>query len=30
MNGKMVCRNCGHVYPITDGIANMLLHEDEI
>ncbi|KAJ3387245.1 hypothetical protein HDU84_000967 [Entophlyctis sp. JEL0112] len=27
--GKMVCRGCGHVYPISDGIPNMLLQETE-
>ncbi|CAA90460.1 hypothetical protein POMI540_0331 [Schizosaccharomyces pombe] len=28
--GKMVCGNCGHVYPIFEGIPNMLLSESEI
>lgn len=28
--GKMTCPGCGHVYPITDSIPNMLLNEDEI
>lgn len=28
--GKMTCGDCGHVYPITDSIANMLLNEDEV
>ncbi|KAJ1992662.1 hypothetical protein H4R33_000935 [Dimargaris cristalligena] len=28
--GKMVCRGCGHSYPIKDGIPNMLLAEHEI
>jgi len=28
--GKMKCNGCGHVYPITDGIPNMLLQETEI
>ncbi|CAO3666592.1 unnamed protein product [Umbelopsis vinacea] len=28
--GKMVCPNCSHVYPIKDGIPNMLLAEHEI
>ncbi|RUS26745.1 hypothetical protein BC938DRAFT_484176 [Jimgerdemannia flammicorona] len=28
--GKMVCPNCKHVYPIKDGIPNMLLAEHEI
>lgn len=25
MEGKMVCRNCGHEYRIKEGIANFLL-----
>ena len=29
-NGRMVCNGCGHVYPIKDGIPNMLLAEDEV
>jgi multifunctional methyltransferase subunit TRM112 len=29
-SGEMVCEGCGHVYPITDGIPNMLLNENEI
>jgi len=28
--GAMVCPNCGHVYPISNGIPNMLLAEHEI
>ncbi|KAJ3415624.1 hypothetical protein HDV05_004500 [Chytridiales sp. JEL 0842] len=28
--GRMVCPNCGHVYPIRDGIPNMLLQETEV
>ena len=28
--GEMVCPGCGHIYPIVDGIPNMLLNEDEI
>ncbi|EJC98181.1 Trm112p-domain-containing protein [Fomitiporia mediterranea MF3/22] len=28
--GAMVCRNCGHVYKIMNGIPNMLLSESEI
>lgn len=28
--GAMVCPNCGHVYPIANGIPNMLLAEHEI
>ncbi|ORZ32080.1 hypothetical protein BCR44DRAFT_34699 [Catenaria anguillulae PL171] len=29
-SGSMVCPNCEHVYPIRDGIPNMLLNEDEV
>ncbi|KAI8874456.1 hypothetical protein GQ42DRAFT_159795 [Ramicandelaber brevisporus] len=29
-SGKMVCDGCGRVYPIVDGIPNMLLSETEI
>ncbi|KAA1476382.1 Trm112p-domain-containing protein [Dentipellis sp. KUC8613] len=28
--GAMVCPNCKHVYPISSGIPNMLLAENEI
>ncbi|RUS19168.1 hypothetical protein BC937DRAFT_87898 [Endogone sp. FLAS-F59071] len=28
--GKMVCPNCGHEYPIKDGVPNMLLAEHEL
>ncbi|WVF67136.1 hypothetical protein IAT40_001881 [Kwoniella sp. CBS 6097] len=28
--GNMTCRNCGHVYPISNGIPNMLLAEHEV
>ncbi|PPR04679.1 hypothetical protein CVT24_011896 [Panaeolus cyanescens] len=28
--GSMTCPNCGHVYPIFNGIPNMLLAEHEI
>ncbi|KAI8619038.1 hypothetical protein BC830DRAFT_1165682 [Chytriomyces sp. MP71] len=28
--GRMVCNGCSHVYPITDGIPNMLLQETEV
>ncbi|CCA74735.1 related to TRM112-subunit of an adoMet-dependent tRNA methyltransferase (MTase) complex [Serendipita indica DSM 11827] len=28
--GAMVCANCGHVYPISNGIPNMLLQEHEL
>lgn len=30
VNGKMVCRGCGHIYEIKDEIPNMLLLEDEV
>ncbi|KAF8515466.1 Trm112p-domain-containing protein [Gautieria morchelliformis] len=29
-NGKMICPNCSHIYPISNGIPNMLLAEHEI
>ncbi|KAI8807941.1 hypothetical protein BJ742DRAFT_810091 [Cladochytrium replicatum] len=29
-NGKMVCPNCAHVYPIKDFVPNMLLHDSEV
>ncbi|KAJ8585210.1 Trm112p-domain-containing protein [Rhizopogon salebrosus TDB-379] len=29
-DGAMVCQNCKHVYPISNGIPNMLLAEHEI
>ncbi|CAG8702550.1 9042_t:CDS:2 [Ambispora leptoticha] len=28
--GRMTCPNCQHVYPIKDGIPNMLLNENEV
>ena len=28
--GKMICNGCSHVYPIKDGIPNMLLSEREV
>ncbi|KAI9347795.1 hypothetical protein DFJ73DRAFT_836381 [Zopfochytrium polystomum] len=28
--GRMVCNGCGHIYPIRDGIPNMLLQETEV
>ncbi|KAF4565620.1 hypothetical protein EYR40_002313 [Pleurotus pulmonarius] len=28
--GQMICPNCNHVYPISNGIPNMLLAEHEI
>lgn len=30
MEGQMTCGKCGHVYPIKEGIANMLLAEHEV
>ncbi|KAI9221304.1 hypothetical protein BC828DRAFT_82274 [Blastocladiella britannica] len=29
-SGAMVCPSCEHVYPIKDGIPNMLLSEEEV
>ena len=29
VQGEMVCRSCGHVFPILNGIPNMLVREDE-
>lgn len=29
IHAKMTCPKCHHVFPITDGIPNMLLREDE-
>jgi len=29
-SGRMVCQGCNHVYPIRDGIPNMLLTESEV
>ncbi|KAG7529010.1 hypothetical protein FFLO_05833 [Filobasidium floriforme] len=28
--GQMKCRGCGHIYPISTGIPNMLLAEHEV
>jgi len=28
--GSMTCPNCGHLYPISNGIPNMLLAEHEV
>ncbi|KAL7419705.1 hypothetical protein Q5752_005621 [Cryptotrichosporon argae] len=28
--GNMTCRGCGHVYPVSNGIPNMLLAEHEV
>jgi len=28
--GNMTCRGCGHIYPISNGIPNMLLAEHEV
>ena len=30
MEGQMVCPNCERAYEIKNGIANMLLREDEV
>jgi len=30
VEGAMVCNNCSREYPIKNGIANMLLNEDEV
>ncbi|KAF8432192.1 hypothetical protein L210DRAFT_3487084 [Boletus edulis BED1] len=30
MEGAMICPNCNHSYPISNGIPNMLLAEHEI
>ncbi|TPX60749.1 hypothetical protein SpCBS45565_g07439 [Spizellomyces sp. 'palustris'] len=27
---QMVCNGCGHVYPIKDGVPNMLLQDSEV
>ncbi|KAJ3105330.1 hypothetical protein HDU97_008227 [Phlyctochytrium planicorne] len=29
-SGRMICPGCGHVFPIKDGIPNMLLQENEV
>ncbi|KAF8521262.1 Trm112p-domain-containing protein [Hysterangium stoloniferum] len=29
-SGEMICPNCSHIYPISNGIPNMLLAEHEI
>ncbi|KAI9017071.1 hypothetical protein BC832DRAFT_543587 [Gaertneriomyces semiglobifer] len=26
----MICKGCGHVYPIKDGVPNMLLQDNEV
>eukprot|EP01137_Pigoraptor_chileana_P034724 Opistho-2@27699 len=28
--GRLVCNGCGRVYPVSNGIPNMLLNEDEV
>ena len=30
VEGAMVCNNCSREYPINNGVANMLLNEDEV
>ncbi|OQR88542.1 hypothetical protein THRCLA_22847 [Thraustotheca clavata] len=30
IEGELVCNNCGRSYPITGGVPNMLLEEDEM
>ena len=30
MEGKLICPNCGREYPITNGIPNMILNENEL
>jgi multifunctional methyltransferase subunit TRM112 len=30
MDGWLVCPSSGRKFPVTDGIPNMLLHEDEV
>lgn len=30
INGSMQCKSCKHVFPIKQGIPNMLLHADEL
>ena len=30
VDGQMICPNCERVYEIKNGIANMLLNEDEV
>ncbi|KAF8819690.1 Trm112p family domain-containing protein [Cardiosporidium cionae] len=30
LEGSLVCPTCDRVYPISKGIPNMLLHEDEV
>ncbi len=28
--GRLECRRCARLYPVANGIPNMLLHEDEV
>ena len=30
IKGKLVCADCGRIYPIVDGIPNLIMDEDEI
>lgn len=30
MDGSLVCPTTGRIFPVKDGIPNMLLHEDEV
>jgi uncharacterized protein YbaR (Trm112 family) len=30
IEGSLICNNCGRVYPVANGIPNMLLNEDEV
>ena len=28
--GELVCNNCGRIFPINDGVPNMILGDDEV
>jgi multifunctional methyltransferase subunit TRM112 len=30
VKGKLVCEDCGRVYPIVDGIPNLIMDDEEI